>query len=198
MVPIHNTDVAEERWSQAEWENYELWEKIEQRLKKRKRIWILFTVIVFLILSAIPIFMDRWGKWESRFITRQLAQEINWIKTAASIDHAAYRLRLAEGGNLSYIIDRLENCSISNGIQVRSGELAKGGPSREYLWISKDQGVELGIPGLVGEFCYDSLAGARETGIGFGIIPAKDLTEKRMDRISILLLMGQSGEISFD
>ena len=50
MVPIHDTDVAEERWSQAEWENYELWEKVELKLKRKKQLWILATFLVFLAL----------------------------------------------------------------------------------------------------------------------------------------------------
>ena len=34
MVPIYESDVAEERWSKSEWNHYELWEKVEQRVRR--------------------------------------------------------------------------------------------------------------------------------------------------------------------
>lgn len=50
MVPIYDSDVAEERWSKAEWRNYELWEKLEQRQIRKKRLWIMATILVFLMI----------------------------------------------------------------------------------------------------------------------------------------------------
>jgi hypothetical protein len=73
----------------------------------------------------------------------------------------------------------------------------------KYMWLIPTRGTELGVSGLVGEFCYDYLAGSGavlkgQDIIAFGIIPAKDLTEKHLDRLSVLLLSGPSAEISFD
>src|SRR5262245_34313847 len=102
MVPIHDTDVASERWSKAEWEHYELWEKIEQRYRRRRRLWILGTVAVFVALSSIPVIMDRWPHWASVTASRKLASEINALKRDASIEHQAFRLRFEGKGALSY------------------------------------------------------------------------------------------------
>ena len=203
MVPIHDTDVAAERWSQSEWENYELWEKVELRFKRKRRIWILSTLIVFLALSAVPIVMDRWPKWTTRSLSRQLAQEINRIKKDAIIDQSAYRIRFLTEGNLGFVVEKLENCKSTKIEPVRSGIFEKKMGSESYTWVSLHMGEELGVPGLVGDFCYDAYLGSSSvlTGdsvVGFGIIPVKDLAEKKIDRLSVLLLSGSSGEISFD
>ncbi len=203
MVPIHDTDVAEERWSQSEWQNYELWEKVESRFKRKRQLWILATIVVFIVLSSIPLVSERWPKWMTRRISRNLAQEMNRIKREASIDRAAYRLRFTTDGKLDFIVERLPECSASKGTLVRMGSLVKESLRDDYLWVSSGRGVELGVPGLVSEFCYDYLTGSASalrgnTVNGFGIIPANDLTEKRLDRLTVLLLTGPSAESSFD
>jgi hypothetical protein len=69
----------------------------------------------------------------------------------------------------------------------------------EFVVLSSDQGVGLGVPGLLREICYDPTQGSvLEENNGFGVISVKDLTEKRLDRLTILLVSGPSAEISFD
>jgi hypothetical protein len=203
MVPIHDTDVAHERWSKAEWENYELWEKVEVRLRRHKRIWILASFLVFISLSAVPIAIDRWPKWTTRFVARHLAQEINRIKREAIKSKAAYRIRFTGDSRLNYVVEQLTECASPQGEIKRAASLVNDSLGDLYSWIAPLVGKDLGIPGVVGEFCYDYLAGSYaaqkgEAVIGFGIIPAKDLGEKRLDRLSLLLLSGPSGEMSFD
>lgn len=204
MVPIHDTDVAEERWSKAEWENYELWEKIEVRLKRRKLLWIGATVFVFLLISSIPILLDRWPKWVTLSATRKLAQEINLVKREAGIEHRAIRLRV--NTDLSFTIEKVSSCAdILPGPAIREGTLVKASSVGQYLLLSSSMADRLGIPGLASTFCYDSLQGASalpsDTWQGFGIIPASDannLAEPRLDRVSSLLLHGPSAELSFE
>lgn len=203
MVPIHDTDVASERWSKAEWENYELWEKVELRLKRQKRIWIFATLVLFLVLSSVPIVMDRWPKWATRLAARNLAQELNRLKREAIKERAAYRIRFIEEGKLNYAVERLADCSAVQGELKRTDSLVSPSVSVLYASIFPLQAKELGIPGVVNEFCYDYLTGSGaiakgESVVGFGIIPAKDLTEKRLDRLTVLLLSGPSAEMSFD
>lgn len=203
MVPIHDTDVAEERWSRAEWQNYELWERIEFRLKRQKRFWVIATVAAFIVFSAVPITTERWPKWATRSIARRLAQEINRVKYEAIADRAAYRVRFIEEGRLSFIVERLANCAAVSGEKMRSSTLVDEFFGEKYAWISSAAGMALEVPGLVNEFCYDSLAGNAafvqgQSIVGFGIISVKDLAEKRLDRLSVLLLSGPSAEISFD
>jgi hypothetical protein len=203
MVPIHDTDVAAERWVQSEWQNYELWEKVEHRFKRKRRLWILATVIVFLGLSAIPIVMERWPKWMTRSISRNLVQEINRMKLEAGVNRAAYRFRFTTEGTLDFVVERLPQCSATQAEVVRSGSFAKLSSNEAYSWISPLRGAELGIPGLVKEFCYDYLTGSAaatqgDKVIGFGIVSANDLAEKRLDRLTVLLLSGPSAESAFD
>lgn len=203
MVPIHDTDLSQERWSQADWENYELWEKVEQRLKRRKRLWILGTVCIFLILSSIPIIMDRGLKWKTRALARHLALEINRVKKEASIGQKAMRFRFVDENSMSFVIESVSDCTAKNGEVIRAASLEKVNQHGKYRWLSHKRGLEYGIPGLTHEFCYDPFLGSAvvkegESLVGFGIIPVNDLTEKRMDRLTLLLLSGVSAEISFD
>lgn len=206
MVPIHDTDVAEERWSKGGWENYELWEKVELRLRRHKRFWIAGTVVVFLVLSAVPIVMDRWPKWASRTLARELALEINRIKKDASVTRAAYRLVFPKVESLQFTVYRVPSCmtpATSEKDVVRVGNLSGGRWEGAFSLLSSTQGQALGIPGLIREFCYDPFLGSSaERQIisteGFGIISVKDLTENRIDRLTVLLLSGPSADISFD
>ncbi len=203
MVPIHDTDVAAERWSKSGWENYELWEKVEVRLKRQKRLWIAATVILFVALSTVPIVMDRWPKWKARSIARHLAQEINQMKHDAIVHRSAYRIRFLQESQLQYVIESVEQCGASQGETKKTGALVREDLLSSYLLVSSKKARELGIPGLVTEFCYDFLSGNSmavkgEAVIGLGVLPANDLSENRLDRLSVLLLSGPSAEMSFD
>ena len=216
MTPLHEGDLAEERWLQSEWGTYELWEKQELRLKRRQRIWIITTGIIFLILSSIPILIDRWPKWFAVSVARVMAQEINRLKKDAIVNRAAFRLELTESLGLGYRVRKVANCggtksesysdqelNLGDGQIVRTGYFVEESLRAKYAWLTPEQGEALNIPGLVQEICYDDLLGnsAAARGvpvIGIGIIPANDLTEKRLDRISVLLLSGPSAEISFN
>jgi hypothetical protein len=208
MVPIHDTDIGEERWDKAAWESYELWEKIELRLRRRKRLWIFGTVLLFIMLSAVPIVRDRLPKWTTETAARRLAQEVNRIKRDANIDRSAYRIRFNESGSLSYQVERVKSCAEAKGVVLRTEALLSKSKLGSYVLLTSQQGVEIGAPGLVQSFCYDYLAGSEgalngQTIIGFGIMPAQDLsannlTAPRMDRLSVLLLSGPLAEISFD
>jgi hypothetical protein len=207
MVPIHDSDIAAERWNQTEWQHYELWEKIEIRLKRRRNLWIAGTVLVFLALSSIPILVDRWPKWTSLKAARKLGEEINGLKRLAGIENQAFRIVFSQDRKLSYSILKVPSCTAEEtanaAMVVQSGSLLNGSRLDQYVLLSRDEGNELGIPGLLQSLCYDPLAGSTATNrdeaiSGFGIIPVKDLTEKRQDRISLLIFKGPSAEVSFE
>jgi hypothetical protein len=214
MAPVHETDIASERWSKAEWSHYELWEKLELKLRRRKLIWISATVAVFLALSSVPIILDRAPKWTAMSISRRLAQVINGMKSEASLKHQAHRIRFAADGSLGYEIERVSSCSatqaeagakgmaMAKGSEVvRLGSLDPGGNREPFVLLSPEQAPAFQIPGIVSSFCYDPYAGAVTDGsalVGFGILSAKDLTERRPDRLSVLLIQGASAELSFD
>jgi hypothetical protein len=207
MVPIHDTDIAQERWAQTEWQHYELWEKVEVQLRRRKAIWIAATVLLFLCLSSVPILMDRWPKWTALGANRKLGQQIGLMKAVAGLpseaDHQAFRMRFSPDHRLSYTIEKLSSCSDPSGTVVRTGELLRASRMDQFVLLSPQQGKELGIPGLVESFCYDSLKGSEQTAgeesiSGFGVISVKDLAEKRTDRVSLLIFKGPSAELSFE
>ena len=220
MVPIHDTDVAEERWSKGEWENYELWEKVEVRLRRNRRVWIGATVLVFLALSAIPIVMDRWQKWATRELAKDLALEINRVKKDAAISRTPLRLVITSQDKFEFSVSQVSSCDNKtpqiNGPtfpnspatplpkpSVRTGVLAGGKWEGRFTVINSEQAEKLGIPGIVNEYCYDPYQGSSVESkpldaVGFGIIPVKDLTENRIDRLTVLLLTGASADISFD
>jgi hypothetical protein len=210
MVPIHDTDVAEERWSKAEWEGYELWEKIEARLKKRRRLWIFSTAVVILVLSAIPLIYQKWEKWMTRSLARQLAVKLNQMKSDAGIQHVPFRLKLIEGkDSLDYVIEKLKTCSDPKGEVTENGTLAWAQIQSRYTWLTPEKGKLLEVPGLSSEVCYDPLLGIQTAAvsdvkmtdqkvIGFGILPVKDLSNHEIDNLSIVLLTPPEGEVTFE
>src|SRR5277367_3741280 len=144
MPPIHETDIASERWSKAEWSHYELWEKLELKLRRRKLIWISATVAVFLALSSVPIIIDRAPKWTAMSIARRLAQVINGMKSEASLKHQAHRIRFAADGSLSYEIERSNSCAATDsGEVIHKGTLEPGGSGGPFALLSADQASAL-------------------------------------------------------
>ncbi len=205
MVPIHDSDLAEERWTKASWSNFELWEKVEIREKRKRQIWIFATFFLFFILSAIPVAVDQWPKWTTQHLVGKLAREINQMKRDASIARTAYRLRFVEDGKLKYEIEKLKSCSDTRGDLVRSVSLdSEYLTDKSYTLILPHRASSLEIPGLISQVCFDPLSGSSVIGhpdknmAGFGIISVNDLTEKRLDRMSILLISGLSAEINFE
>jgi hypothetical protein len=202
MAPIYDSDLAEERYSKEEWNRYELWERIELRLRRRRRLWILAASIAFVGVSSIPIVLDRLPKWRSLAATRRLAEELNSVKRDAIQAQAAYRLRFLGGGRTRFVVERLASCSADSGVEVRTGDLLGDG-DRDYAVLSPRAGEALGTAGFSEAFCYDYLSGS---GViiaggelsGFGVIPVNDLTTGRYDRLSVLLVSGPSAEISFE
>lgn len=201
MAPIYDSDIAEERWAKEEWSRYELWEKVELKLRRHKRLWIAGTVLVFLGLSSIPLVIEQRPKWRALSASRQLAQQINSLKKEASLEHLAFRIAFRNDGTLSYDIDKGASCAAieaGQATRVREGELRSTGEPLQLL--DRQAGESAGIPGLQTSLCYDPVSGAPAgaEASGFALIPARDLTEKRTDRVSVLLVSGPSAELSFE
>jgi hypothetical protein len=207
MAPIYDTDLADSRYSQSEWNHYELWEKVEVRLRRRRRIWIGAAVAVYVALSSIPIFMERAPKWRSLALARRLGQEINSIKRAATVEQRAFRIRFKGEGSLDYRIESSPSCSSTQSTLVREGTLAMSAASSGQVILGPIRGAELGVPGLAESFCYDYLAGSEsivknEPVMGFAVAPVRDLAgpadDSRLDRVSVVVLSGPSADVSFE
>lgn len=201
MAPVYDTDIAEKRWEDSRWDQYELWERVEQKLRRKKQAWVAGTAVLFLVLSSIPIVLERWPKWVGLTAARRLAQEINRVKRDAIVDRAAYRVRFLEPGSTRFVVERLKSCSDAQGETLREGALLPGGS--DYTWVGEEEGARLGLPGLVHAFCFDYLAGSDLTlkgraAAGFAVASVKDLAESKTERMAILLATGASAEISFE
>ena len=203
MAPIYDTDLADERWTKAEWNNYEFWEKVESRRRRKNVLWVCATAVVFLALSSVPIVADQKPKWQSRRAARLMAQEINRVKREASVERAAYRIRFEGDGALSYVVERAPSCKEAKFTPVRSGVLVAPEVLGELAVLDPAIGEQVGVPGLGRQFCYDPLHGS-ESGdesrslAAFGFLPVPDLSERRFDRLTVLLLTGPSAEATFD
>lgn len=201
MCPIHETDNAEERWSRAEWEHYELWERIEARARRVRRAWIATAVLAFLVLSAVPVVMDRQIQWKALRAARELGDRLNALKREAGERQQAFRIRPHPSRALVLLLEWGPACESPLFLKNGDIELIVGDAAREGLsWVSATRGRELGIPGLLDEFCFDPMRGSRETPGGgdlaaFMITPVSELTPERHASV---LLQGPSAEISFE
>jgi hypothetical protein len=203
MCPIHDTDSSEERWSKAEWEHYELWEKKEAKTRSQKR-WLIFAgLLVFLILSAIPIVMDRSSQWRALRALREMALHISSLKREAASRSQAMRVTVDPSEPLLLRVESGTDCKSVDFKEDRKVRLIPGDTQRDTLtWLEPLKGQEFGIPGLLLSFCYDPLKGSSATPgedslAGFAILPVKELTEAP-ERHAVLLIRGPSAEISFE
>ncbi len=211
MAPIHRSDVDEERWTQDEWRNYELWEKLEERNRGRRRLWLIGAGVLFLLLSSVPIIMERLPRWRSLAAARRLSVELGAVKREAALEHTPYLIRFLGGqGGLEYQVERVASCegSLSSdmpgspeGVLVRRGELMRS--ATELALIPPSEGARFGLDGLLREFCYDPLRGSEAARIGkkltgFAIAPVKDLATGELGRAAIVLIDGPLAEVSFN
>ncbi|OFZ18408.1 MAG: hypothetical protein A2X94_15065 [Bdellovibrionales bacterium GWB1_55_8] len=200
MAPIYDTDIAEERWSQAEWNQYELWEKVEVRLRRRKNLAIFATAMAVFSLFSVPIVADQRPKWETLHAARMLGVELNWMKREASIQHQAFRISFPPGTS-TYRIEKLKSCNEPGTASLVREAPLHTSPRTNLTIVRPEQSARLGIPGLLTEYCYDPLVGSAvstTSPAAIGIISQADSREERTDRLSVVLLSGPSADISFD
>lgn len=201
MAPVHDTDLAEERWARAEWARYELWEKTEQRARKQRKLWIAGACLVFLVLSAFPIVIENRPKWIAQKMIRKLAHEIEILKRDSALLHGIYRIQFEGGGSLRYHIEKVKTCTGPVTSILREGSLAESTEQESrFVLMNAQQAASLGIDSIVESFCYDSIRGAKYDvrTLGFGVAIANDLTQSRLDRMSILLIETPIARISLD
>lgn len=203
MVPIHDTDIAEERWTQAEWEHYELWEKIENRLVFKKRLWIIATSIVFLLISSIPILKNRTPKWRGESLVRRIAQEIGTLQKRALSEKAAFTLRFAGTTPFEFDVFKSADCSSKNLTKEYTGTVLKSQSPSDLILLTSEQAKQLEIPNVITEICFSHLTGNEwdrqgSKTVGFAVMPKDDILEKKIDRVSVLVLSGPNAEAHFD
>jgi len=201
MCPIHETDSGEERWSQAEWEHYELWEKTEARARRIRQVWIAIACVLFLGLSAIPVMRERQDRWKTLGAASEFARELNRLKTLASSRQSAVRLRLDPGEPLSFYVEWGSSCRSSVFQEREKIQLLSLDSDRSRLsWISSEQAKRFGVSKVLDEWCFHPLEGSVQTpqpddSAAFLIAPVKELAPERG---SLVLVSGPFAEISFE
>jgi hypothetical protein len=212
MVPIHESDVAENRWKDDEWRQFELWERIELRLRRKRTSIILAVLFIFVSILAAPVIADRLPKWFALNAMRVLAVRANQMKVDAAALGVPLRLRIensAEGPQ--YVIERVDGCGsnhgFSNGIvEAKPARVWGGGPlfenperAADFVIFEPKVATALGLERVTTDVCYDPLGTDAANGIqALGIMTAKDLAEKRLDRVAFLNFSGLFAEIGFD
>lgn len=202
MVPIHESDVAENRWKDDEWRQFELWERIEFRLR-RKRTWIILAVgLVFVGILAAPVIEDRLPKWRATEAMRELAVRANQMKVDAASLGVSLRLRIENAGEgPQYVIERVDGCESPQSARVWGGGSLFENPERgtPFVVFEPREAIALGLERVTTSICYDPLGtGAKPEVQSLGILTAKDLTESRLDRVAFLNFSGLFAEIDFD
>ena len=202
MAPVYDTDVSNDRWSKEQWRNYELWEKVEARLRRQRRTWVFAACAVFVGLLSVPVFVESLPHWRAIAASRLLSNEISWMKHQVALSHKAMQLRFVS--DTDYVIEMADRCRDQGMSEIRSGKLFQNGG---FMVIRPEQAAELGLSGLVDRFCFDPYKGnaiykQTQQAVGFALVPATDLTdrhgERRLNRVAVTLLTGPSAEISFD
>jgi hypothetical protein len=111
----------------------------------------------------------------------------------------AYRIRFSGQGSVAYVVEKAIRCEAGAWTNVREGQLFNPAHAADYKLVSQEDANAFGLSGLLEGFCYDSLATIADADAprGIAIIPVKDLTEQRSDRISLVMIKGPEAEISF-
>lgn len=204
MAPLHESDVAENRWKESEWRNFVLWEKLEVRFKRKKN-WIL-AIFLFLSLSilAVPTVRDRYPKWLGEGIARKIAETVLEVRLESSIRHSAVMIQLEKRGDEIWVkAETLRDCRSTIGRELlKEWNVAQARSGRRFAVLTQEQGVQVAIPQVTTEICYDPEKGFHSRGDGletsvFAIAPVKDLATERLDRWSVVRIGTHSGEVSF-
>lgn len=203
MVPIHDTDLADERWKQGEWKHYEFWEEVETRFKRKKKLWIVIVLVLFFILSAYPVVQERIPKWRALRAARELARTMSLLRRQAIVEKAIFRLRFPDPTQPRYIIEKLRSCQDVSGPVVQKGLLIDEIFLSQLAIMNHEMGQQFGFNKLIEQYCFDPLRGNSTFPLeleeaGFAFIPVKDLAKGRSDRIAVLLLQGYRSEITFN
>lgn len=199
MAPIYDSDLAESRWREAEWQNFELWEELERRFRRRRRLWIAATAALFVCLLSIPPVLEWLPRWQAMGLARSLASELGDLKRDVAQSRQAVRLRF-EAGTLRYVIERAPSCDHAGAwASVRRGELGSAEQVEQYRVLRPSEARELGLVRVRDQLCFDPLRGHVDPELsGFALLTAKDLTVGRLDRAALVVLSGPSALLAFE
>ena len=202
MAPVQRTDVDSERFSSEEWKSYELWEKVENRERRKRTYWIAGASVLFLLLAAVPVVREYTPKWKTLAASRRLAIELSRVKRDVTLLHSPLKLRFTDTVRMVYVVEQVPSCGstagMPEGVILREGKLGK--EISETVLLPPSEGLKFGLENLVDEYCYEPVTGWKgvdKGDQGLAIFPVNDLAEGESSRASVVLLSGVGGEVSF-
>ena len=164
----------------------DLYEK--KRLKKRKkRTWfIFFGGVLFLSLCAVPVYRERAPKWKSLSVARQLAMELERMKTKSIEVQVPLRMVVGDTGIVK--IEKIGSCE-ANQEASRDGITNE----KEFLIDPKNETTMFPVRETK-QICFDPVHGwvSPQKKLTLIFVPVKDLSEQRMDRASYLEIQDQT------
>ncbi len=187
---------SDNRWVSEEWRSFELYEKVRIRTRRSKFLLIFSATVLFLGLCSVPVIEERSPKWQSLRIARDLSVEIEKIKTLAIKSKKPVRLFFISPNLLE--VDLLSHCTDVKGQPVVTKQWT--GDDVKFKILSQDEAKEFSIA-LVGDaVCFDPVEGliSKHSKQVIAIIPVKDLSEKRLDRASYVIIEGESAKVSIN
>ncbi len=180
----------------------ELYEIIQKRERRRKLILILLSLSVFLFLCGIPVYKERFPKWQSLRAARKISIEIEMLKTEAIRLKKPLLLTLADNGGLK--IEQVNHCQNSGSeprkveevLQSRQWDNADG----EVSLLDEAESKKLNLALAVQNICFDPVSGADSVKSKkvMIVVPVKDLAETRLDRASYVEIESSSARISIN
>jgi len=180
----------------------ELYEKIMVRERRRKVLLITAALILFLFLCGIPVYNERFPKWESLSAARKIGVEIEELKTESLHLKKPLLLSLLETGQMR--VEQVAHCGASaSDVPVVEGLL------HESSWTNSQSDIALmndleakktNLKFAVQQICFDPVSG-----LSFSknkkvivLVPVKDLAESRLDRASYVEIETASARISIN
>jgi hypothetical protein len=194
----------DDRWADEEWNSFELYEK--QRVRDRRKWALILTsaLLVFLSLCAIPVVKERSLKWRSLRIARDLAVEVEKIKTLAIKNKKAARLVFSQNPESMNtvtieVIDHCEDTVDDKNRKVIATKVWTPNPG-EFTVLTREDAKNLDLSLVDPTVCFDSVIGlihAYQKQV-VGIVPTADLLEKRLDRASYVIIEGESAKVTIN
>jgi hypothetical protein len=180
----------------------ELYEKIVVRERRKKIILIVLAFSIFLFLSGIPVYQERFPKWDSLRAAKNIAVELEKVKTAALKLKKPLQFSVLENGKIK--IEQVSNCNpVATGSRVVEETLPEKSWMHSTSKVTLMQEIDakkfnLGM--AVQQICFDPVSGlsSPQSKKVFVVVPVKDLAESRLDRASYVELESATAKISIN
>ncbi len=185
------------------WQEHEFWEDVESARRRRQRWWIAGTCVIFIILSALPVWWDRSPKWGALRLARDLSDRLNQVKRLAAVNGRAHRVRI-EGG-LRLALETSSTCVSKDWVRTESMVLGRPGDEARWELLTASEAERRAVPGVLDQFCYDPItgyapvveAGAEHT-TGWAVAPVVDRSNGRLDRMAVVFIQGAGADLQFE